>query len=53
MICLLLYWYWLLWDWTQPAQEMIKAVFCFMSIMELGAELVCLIFWLLNRKGLM
>ena len=50
MISLLLYWYWLLWDWTFAVQE-VRAIFCFMSTMELGAEIIVLIVWLLDRKG--
>lgn len=53
MICLILYWYWLLWDWTNFVQEA-RALFCIMSTMELGAELVVLIVCLfdyLGRKG--
>ena len=50
MICLLLYWYWLLWGWTQAVQE-VRAMFCIMSTMELGAELIALVLWLLGRKG--
>ena len=52
MICLLLYWYWLLWDLTQAVQET-RAIFCFMSTMELGAELIALVIWLLSRKGVL
>lgn len=51
MISLLLYWYWLLWDWTQVIQEA-RAFFCLMSTMELGAELIVLLVWLLNKRGL-
>jgi len=50
MISLLLYWYWLLWDWTKLVQEA-RAVFCFFSTMELGAELIILIAVVLDRKG--
>lgn len=51
MVCLILYWYTLLWNFIPSVQEMMKALLCFFSTMELGAELVVLIVWLLDRKG--